>query len=158
VTSSIIVLGIINYAIFEKEHLKSAGRTVLLELAPVDPRSLMQGDYMRLRYAIERQVPYENSVAKKGYLVVTVDEKEIAHFKRFYQDEVLAKDEALLRYRQVGHSIEIIPHSFFFQEGHADYYQAAKYGEFKLDAKGRSLLVALRDNQLLRIDPEKKIP
>ena len=29
---------------------------MLLELAPVDPRSLIQGDYMRLDYAIARDL------------------------------------------------------------------------------------------------------
>ncbi len=29
---------------------------VLLRLAPVDPRSLMQGDYMRLNYELARQL------------------------------------------------------------------------------------------------------
>ncbi|XOT97907.1 GDYXXLXY domain-containing protein, partial [Alcaligenes pakistanensis] len=30
------------------------GQTVLLELAPVDPRSLMQGDYMSLNFALSQ--------------------------------------------------------------------------------------------------------
>ncbi|MFX7329222.1 GDYXXLXY domain-containing protein, partial [Acinetobacter baumannii] len=34
----------------QKEMLLKEGQLVLLPLAPVDPRSLMQGDYMALRY------------------------------------------------------------------------------------------------------------
>jgi len=33
------------------ERILSDGRVLLLELAPVDPRSLMQGDYMALQFA-----------------------------------------------------------------------------------------------------------
>ncbi|MFT6791681.1 MAG: hypothetical protein ACJA04_000891 [Cellvibrionaceae bacterium] len=45
---SILVLGVLNYGIYQKQKIKDHGEIVLLELAPVDPRSLMQGDYMRL--------------------------------------------------------------------------------------------------------------
>ena len=36
----------------ERQGLLRNGRTVYLELAPVDPRSLLQGDYMALNYAV----------------------------------------------------------------------------------------------------------
>ena len=37
--------------IWQREQLLGSGRVVILELAPVDPRSLMQGDYMALTFA-----------------------------------------------------------------------------------------------------------
>ncbi|MFD0701266.1 GDYXXLXY domain-containing protein [Myroides pelagicus] len=43
------------YSVWEKEKIVKQGQLVLLELAPVDPRSLMQGDYMRLNYAISQR-------------------------------------------------------------------------------------------------------
>ena len=48
----ILILCIINVLVYQKEQHLSNGEVVLLELAPVDPRSLMQGDYMRLRFAL----------------------------------------------------------------------------------------------------------
>lgn len=39
-----LVLGAANYSIGKYERLLAQGRSVILELAPVDPRSLMQGD------------------------------------------------------------------------------------------------------------------
>ncbi len=48
-----LALTLINIDIFNKETILSEGRVVLLKLAPVDPRSLMQGDYMNLRFEIE---------------------------------------------------------------------------------------------------------
>ena len=38
--------------VVQKEAVLEEGHLVLLALAPVDPRSLMQGDYMTLRYAV----------------------------------------------------------------------------------------------------------
>ena len=52
VLGAFIVLALVNLQIFGKEAIIRDGRTVLLRLAPVDPRSLIQGDYMALRYGI----------------------------------------------------------------------------------------------------------
>ena len=45
-------LAVANQGIFQRERILADGRIVLLELEPVDPRSLMQGDYMALRFAV----------------------------------------------------------------------------------------------------------
>ena len=42
----LMVLVVVNHGILRRERMLSAGRIVLLELAPADPRSLMQGDSM----------------------------------------------------------------------------------------------------------------
>jgi len=46
-----LVLGVANYDIWQKQQVVDNGQQVLLKLIPVDPRSLMQGDFMQLRYA-----------------------------------------------------------------------------------------------------------
>ena len=56
---SVVVLAALNHGVYEKEQIKEHGETILFELAPFNPRSLIQGDYMRLRYAIERNAPAE---------------------------------------------------------------------------------------------------
>ena len=58
----IILLGLFNNSILQKEELLSNGQLILLELVPVDPRSLMQGDYMRLRYAISENNDYDSII------------------------------------------------------------------------------------------------
>ena len=55
VAAGILVLLAVNWNIMQREHLLNDGKLVLLELAPVDPRSLMQGDYMALRFKITDQ-------------------------------------------------------------------------------------------------------
>ena len=53
---ALLVLGVVNAAIVGKETIKREGDTVYLPLAPVDPRSLMQGDYMALRFTLVREL------------------------------------------------------------------------------------------------------
>jgi uncharacterized membrane-anchored protein len=45
-------LAVANHGIVQRERILSDGQVVLLELEPADPRSMMQGDYMRLRFAV----------------------------------------------------------------------------------------------------------
>jgi uncharacterized membrane-anchored protein len=144
---AVLVLAALNYGIYEKEQIKKNGETLLLELAPVDPRSLMQGDYMRLRYAIGRKVPVKElaSHQKRGYMVIRQDENNVAQFARFHKGEDLTEGEKLLHFHKKYRSVRIVPDSFFFQEGHAKYYQNAKYGVFKFDDSGNRLLVGLAD-------------
>ena len=46
------VLLAINVEIAGKEQIVRNGETVLLRIAPRDPRSLLQGDYIALRYTV----------------------------------------------------------------------------------------------------------
>ena len=48
----IALLGAVNYKVQQFEDVLANGKPVVLKIAPVDPRSLMQGDYMVLNYAI----------------------------------------------------------------------------------------------------------
>src|SRR5205807_976804 len=50
-------IGIPALLVVEKERLLAEGAPILLELRPRDPRSLMQGDYMELRYALADVIP-----------------------------------------------------------------------------------------------------
>ena len=53
----------VNGSIVAKERIKTHGERIYLELAPVDPRSLMQGDYMALRFALAESIPTDWRVA-----------------------------------------------------------------------------------------------
>ncbi|MCA1060776.1 GDYXXLXY domain-containing protein [Rossellomorea aquimaris] len=46
--------GWIGYQVYSNETLLQNGETILLELQPVDPRSLLQGDYVELNYTISQ--------------------------------------------------------------------------------------------------------
>ena len=152
---SVLVLAALNYGIYEKEQIKAQGEMLLLELAPVDPRSLMQGDYMRLRYAIARNAPAKELAPheKRGYMVIQADGDNVAQFVRFHREEDLAAGEKLLHFHKRYNGVRIVPDSFFFQEGHAGYYEDAKYGVFKFDDSGEHLLVGLADENKQLISP-----
>lgn len=148
----IILLAYFNYSVSKKEELLKDGQLVLLQLAPVDPRSLMQGDYMNLRYAISNSTGTEH-LPKRGYCVVRLDSKGIAEKVRFQQETTpLNKDEYLIKYTAPNEwNINIGAESFFFQEGQAKKYERAKYGGVRIDKDGNSLLVGLYNEQLKNI-------
>ena len=142
---ALVVFLTLNFAIYQKEQIKKHGQTVYLELAPVDPRSLIQGDFMRLSYALERdalQLPLRPS-DPRGYLVIRPDETNVARVVRFDDGTALAEGELRLKYSRNPRGIKLVPDSFFFQEGEAEKYETAKYGVFKFDDSGTPLLVGL---------------
>jgi uncharacterized membrane-anchored protein len=152
IVSTLLVFGVLNYSIFQKEQIKAHGETVFLELAPVDPRSLMQGDYMRLRYAVER-THISKSIEKRGSMVIAMDQNRVGTFKRIDQGETLTENEKRLPYQMHFQQLRIAPDSFMFQEGHARFYDQAKYGVFKFDSSGSRLLVGLADKDRQLIQP-----
>lgn len=149
----ILLLIYFNYSVVKKEELLKDGQLVLLELAPVDPRSLMQGDYMALRYKISENINAE-SIPKRGYCVVQLNAQSIANKVRFQKDLTpLKEDEHLIEYTSSDKwNVHIGAESFFFQEGQAKKYEKAKYGAVKIDKKGNSLLIGLYDEQLRTIE------
>ena len=149
----IILLGLFNNSIIKKETLLSDGKLILLELAPVDPRSLMQGDYMRLRYAISENIKYD-SISKRGFCVVKMGESGIAKKVRIQDDRTpINEKEYLIEYTSKGwRGINIGAESFFFQEGEAEKYENAKYGGIKVDNQGNSLLIGLYDENRKKIE------
>ncbi len=151
--TAIVILVAINFEIYKKEQLLTEGFTILLELAPVDPRSLMQGDYMILRYKMANLA--EVAGAKEdGFLVLALDENQVAQFIKIYAGENLQPTEFLLQFRKRGHGINLGAESFFFQEGHAHFYDQARYGELKVDPDGDSVLIGLRDKDFNLLRPD----
>jgi uncharacterized membrane-anchored protein len=146
-----LVLGLVNVSVARKEWLRARGQPLLLELAPRDPRSLMQGDYMQLDYAVARALPANDGAAptaRDGFLVVRVDGRGVGTYVRLARPgETLAPDERRLRYRRRGWRVRVGTDAFFFQEGHAERFARARFADLRVDASGDVLLVGLRDAQ-----------
>ena len=147
----VLILVVVNWSIYKKEeHIKN-GKTVYLELAPVDPRSLMQGDYMALRFdmanSIYDKLP-KNKDATDGLVLVTLNEKKVATFDSLYEGSILKENELLLQYRVRNRVVKFATNAFFFEEGTASKYEKAKYGEFRVNSKGGLLLVAMADENV----------
>ena len=127
---AVLALSVMGYLVSQKELLLARGEIILLKLAPVDPRSLIQGDYMRLEYEItdflereqqQRISEYERSqqvslsaledfktseldpiyYAHEGYIVIRLDKNKVASFVRFHDGKTqIAAGELLLKFRR----------------------------------------------------------
>jgi uncharacterized membrane-anchored protein len=147
---AVTVLGIlllVNTEIFFKERIVRDGDRLLLRLAPRDPRSLFQGDYMALRYAMEREVTQAATKADQedGYLVVDRLPSGEVRFNALYRDQALTADQHLLRFRRRGSTTRLASDAYFFQEGDDELYTDARYGELHVDAQGEAVLTGLLD-------------
>ena len=147
ILGAIIVLAMANLQIFGKEAVVREGRTVLLRLAPIDPRSLIQGDYMALRYALADEVAAaaRHAGVRDGYAVVRVDANDEASFAGLYDGQQTASNEALLRFRRRGETVRLASDAFFFEEGQWQTYEGARFGELRVGANGDAVLTGLRD-------------
>jgi len=145
VVGLIAALGVVAWEVSKKERLLATGATVRLALAPVDPRSLMQGDYMQLDYAIARRTSQDGAWPRDGALVVQADDTGVAQFVRLDRGEPLASGEQRLTYRLRGGRMQVGTNAFYFQEGDGERYEAARFGDLRVAPDGTSLLVALLD-------------
>ena len=112
-----------------------------MELTPVDPRSLLQGDYMTLNYDItdkasdfiynNRTYIYdgenENEVdeirelrkladAKRAYIAVRLDENKVAKFVKITKEKTDEKDLLFIAYKTNGYDVNINVNSYLFQK------------------------------------------
>lgn len=145
----ILLLIYFNWSVYRKEKLLENGQLVLLKLAPVDPRSLMQGDYMTLRYAISENLNIAK-MPKRGYCIVKLDNRGIAQRVRFQKEShPLKSGEYLIQYNAPDSwNINIGAESYFFEEGQAEKFEKAEYGGVKIDQNGNSILIGLYNKNL----------
>jgi uncharacterized membrane-anchored protein len=143
VAATLVVLVAVNGSIVAKERIKSSGERIYLALAPVDPRSLMQGDYMALRFVVADQIP----TVESGTWPLRVDERGIAAFNPDRNASGLR-----IRYRVRNERVWLGTNAYFFEEGTAERFANAAFGEFRVDREsGEAILVGLRDAQLNRL-------
>jgi len=126
----ILVLAFVNWSIASKEAHLSSGDIVVLRLAPVDPRSLMQGDYMTLTFSLANQIysqlpkseDYQgwrrSADASNGFAKVSLNEDKLATLK---------------------------------------FYEEADYGQFRVAKNGELLLEAMLDEKFIVITPPEDV-
>ena len=145
-------IGAMTLLIGKSEWLLANGKLIKLELAPLDPRSIMQGDYVRLRYAVSNpKLPEEwnqGSFFHKKVAVVLAPNAStgIYEFRRFYsKGESLGAEEIRLNGAIDGFdSIEYGIETYFIPEGTGrDVERNARYAEVKVSAGGDAILVRL---------------
>lgn len=139
-----VLIGV-NLSIYSKERIKHTGVTVFLELAPVDPRSLMQGDYMALRFKLEDEIfARRDAFEHFDRAPIELDARRVATLSL-----APAPNPLRIRYRIQNGGVWLGTNAYFFEEGTAARYADARYGEFKLEEhSGEAVLVGLRDAEL----------
>jgi len=144
--TTIAILAVVNHQIVQKELILTDGDTVLLRLAPRDPRSLLQGDYMALRYAMADAVAgaAQRAQVNDGLIVIELAENGEATFVGLYGGEQLSRNQQILRFRKRGDSVRLASDAFFFQEGQWETYRDAVFGELKVSDEGEAVLIGLR--------------
>lgn len=163
---------LVNLSIYQKEQQLRQGRVAILQLAPVDPRSLMQGDYMALRFALGNEVqralwkqrdaagekPDDSSMPPlTGRVVVVLDKQDVARFVALDSGQTLAEGQLRLEYRLRHGSVQFATNAFFFQEGSGQQYEAARYGLFRVSESGQPYLTHMLDEKLETIGKTRNL-
>jgi len=145
VGGTLLVLGSVDASIYSKERVIRGGETVYLELMPVDPRSLMQGDYMALRFRLADEIQawrIDERMRRLRTAPLRIDDRGVA---------TLGNDDGALRiaFRVRAGRVWLGTNAYFFEEGTAERYTDARYGEFRIDpSSGEAVLVGLADARL----------
>ncbi|QET03528.1 MULTISPECIES: GDYXXLXY domain-containing protein [Cupriavidus] len=158
VVAWLLTLAVATVGIAANERVLRDGEVLYLRLAPVDPRSLMQGDYMALNFTAGIEIAAAQGAQHKTdrrdvTVVIRRDANHIGQFVRLHDGTPLADGEQLLRVQNVptrwgGNGVQVSTNAWFFEEGQAKRYERAQYGEFRVDRNGHALLVGMRGEGL----------
>jgi uncharacterized membrane-anchored protein len=157
-----LILGLTNWDIARKRAVIADGELLLLELQPADPRSLLQGDYMTLALAEAAMPPATviESLPYRGTVILSLDEERVGRFARLDDGSPPKDGELRVRYRRHedwrGSRLDYGAQSFFFQEGDAALFQAARYAVLRVAADGGTVLTDLADETRQTITPKPK--
>jgi uncharacterized membrane-anchored protein len=146
-TAALAALLVANVGIWQNEALIAGSPPIFIELAPVDPRSLMQGDFMQLRFSLPSE-PRETGRLAKGanrpHVVAHIDARGVATIKKIDDGSPLQANEILIELTLTRHGWTLASDAWYFKEGEATRWSGAKYGEFRVGSGGRALLVGMR--------------
>ncbi|MEQ0922491.1 GDYXXLXY domain-containing protein [Acinetobacter schindleri] len=163
-----------------EDHLANS-QSIFVELAPVDPRSILQGDYMALNYELHFEGDAEADRGEEGGL----PDKKIAALEKRIQDQThllsyiqlddqhrviqTSLDKSLLKIAPETSMSLILKNpsnrlanlypaanSFLFAEGLEPCYRNAKYAEIKVKDNGQALLADLVDQNLRALNCESQ--
>ncbi|OBY51960.1 GDYXXLXY domain-containing protein [Aggregatibacter aphrophilus] len=161
----LLILIPLNYKVQQFEDVLATGKPVVLKIVPVDPRSLMQGDYMSLSYAILNDIRAKLDKPEDGVFTIETEKKRPSKvYALIHQDEQGVatlcrvedslpndfKDCAADVYLPVNNFKwlpELPSQEYFFAEGKGQHYAQAEYAEYRFK-NGILLLARLLDKDL----------
>ena len=143
--------GMVGYGIIGNEHIIATGDRLYIRLAPVDPRSLIQGDYMALRFDLPERGRVKDP-ASRMQAVATLDPQRVAKVLRLEVSPArLAPGEIAIDLKLKSGAWMVASDAWFFREGDGPRFEKARYGEFRLLQNGKVLLVGMADEALQAI-------
>lgn len=144
-------------------------KSIFIELKPVDPRSILQGDYMALAYELHLQSlkalsgSESEAIDQVIFNHSSIPAKVILDSQNRVVGTVLDTNNSFTGQRLILKNPEnrlqaLYPssRSFLFAEGLAQCYEKAKYAEFKVNPKGEAILSDLRGEGLQPLNCEKQ--
>lgn len=157
--TAVLAIGLVQWDVHQKEQLIAQGQKVYVALAPVDPRSLMQGDYMALNFDLPPAVRQQLDALSNQHLSLTqhavaqLDARGVAKVLRLAgPQEYLPGGDIRLPLRYLKGRWTLVTDAYFFPEGQAQRFASARFGEFRVLPGGRALLVGLADAGLKPIE------
>jgi len=154
---TLVALFVAGAAIWQKQDVIARGQPVFVELAPADPRSLMQGDYMALNFRLPDgawKIAPPGVAGERPHVVATRNERGVARLLRLRNPGVaLAADEFVIELSPKNGGWVLVTDAWFFREGDDARWATARYGEFRVAGDGKALLVGMADADLKPIHP-----
>ena len=154
-------------------HLRDS-QSIYVELAPVDPRSILQGDYMALNYDLHFSAlaaenrserpeseaniqDFENQSRVPSYVQLDEQRRVVkTSFDQSALDQPRSVRLILKNQRNTFEGLYPAANSFMFAEGLESCYRNAKFAELKLKENGEALLADLVDQNLKSLNCENR--
>ena len=151
--TAMVALGLVHHDALRKETVLLQGQQVFMPLMPRDPRSLLQGDYMSLRFAypdsMRAALQQQPATTRRVLALAELDARGVAHIVRLaLPDEQPAAGHVLLPLQRLKGEWVVVTDAFFFPEGQGQPLAAARFGAFRLLPDGQALLSGLADADL----------
>lgn len=148
----LLQLSILSVQVIKSEIVLQQGETVILELQPIDPRSIIQGDYVILAYkAGNLEIP-NGKYDERVNMVLRKDEKNIYQYAGYYQhrkkwnkDFQSQPDDVIITGRYNGHNqVHFGIESYFVPEGTGlEVEENANFAIVKVAKDGNAILTKL---------------
>ena len=163
-----VVLALLSIVLFttlilqHEKHLQQ-GRSIYVELQPVDPRSILQGDYMALDYDLKLHDMNQQQIRNQSKVVsyVYLDMKHRVLKTRLDEKDTAAESTQVVKLilKNPNNQLDSLypaANSFLFAEGLEPCYAKAKYAHLRVQPSGQALLAGLVDARLQSLNCEQQ--
>ena len=120
-----------------KEYRLQTGTTVVLQTVPVDPRSLLQGDYAILRYRVSTLPSYLSNLGQGSTVYVTLVERDDVWTAVRYTVSKPSPDEVFIKGRvEAGGQLDFGIGTYFVPEGTGHIIERARDVKVEVSVSG----------------------